>query len=184
MSAQWEVGQILKQARTMNGLSQRAAATQAGISPTRWRQIEDGFETIRGTRVPVRVPRDTLLAVAAAVGAVRGDVLLAALRSNQVAARKSTAGAVLDVSGLSPSQIEQVNDYVAILRWRRRLAEATQSGKPEPGKGGRPRMLSPAQVLEVRARWAEGESDGKLADAFGVSRMTINSYRRGIRIDR
>lgn len=63
-------GQALRAARTSRrpALSFRRAAARAGLSETRWRQIEQGYELRAGVKVPVSTTVDTLGRMAAAVG--------------------------------------------------------------------------------------------------------------------
>lgn len=64
------VGNALRAARTGRRpiLSGRKAAARAGMSETRWRQIEQGYELRAGVKVPVSTTADTLCRMAAAVG--------------------------------------------------------------------------------------------------------------------
>lgn len=50
-------------------VSTRTAARRAGISETHWRNIERGFQRMRGTSIPVRANDETLAKMALAVGA-------------------------------------------------------------------------------------------------------------------
>lgn len=61
-------GRLIAAALKRSGLSARAAAQRAGISDARWRQIVSGYQTVSGTRVPVRAPADTLARMAQVVG--------------------------------------------------------------------------------------------------------------------
>ena len=49
-------------------ISMAEAARRSGISPTRWRQIENGFRPFRGVRYPEIGPAQTIAKMAAAVG--------------------------------------------------------------------------------------------------------------------
>ncbi|GAA4626737.1 hypothetical protein GCM10023196_036190 [Actinoallomurus vinaceus] len=62
-------GQLITAALKRAGLSARAAAKRAGISDARWRQITSGYQTVSGTRVPVRAPAETLARMAQVSGA-------------------------------------------------------------------------------------------------------------------
>jgi transcriptional regulator with XRE-family HTH domain len=57
-------GALITAALKRRRLSARAAAPQAGISETRWRQITSGYQTVSGQRIPVRAPADTLARMA------------------------------------------------------------------------------------------------------------------------
>lgn len=72
-------GRLIEEARTSSTrLSQRKAAEAAGISDGWWRQVISGVQK-RGTQsVPVQPSRDTLIAMATAVGADVNEVLAAA----------------------------------------------------------------------------------------------------------
>lgn len=63
-------GEALRAARTNRRpvLSSRKAAALAGMSETRWRQIEQGYELRAGVKVPVSTTVDTLGRMAEAVG--------------------------------------------------------------------------------------------------------------------
>lgn len=50
-------------------LSGREAARRAGISETRWRQLESGVIRVKGTDYPEMAPAETLARMAQAVGA-------------------------------------------------------------------------------------------------------------------
>lgn len=50
-------------------MSMSQAARRAGISPTRWRQLENGFVPIRGTNYPETGPAQTIARMALVVGA-------------------------------------------------------------------------------------------------------------------
>ena len=56
-------------------ISMAEAARRSGISPTRWRQIENGFRPFRGVRYPETGPAQTIAKMALAV-----DVTPAQLR--------------------------------------------------------------------------------------------------------
>lgn len=57
-------------------MSKRQAARRAGISEGRWRQIVAGYQSAGGGHsIPVNPKRETLLKMAAAVGADRAEVL-------------------------------------------------------------------------------------------------------------
>lgn len=61
-------GALIIAALKRRRLSARAAAPQAGISETRWRQITSGYQTVSGQRIPVRAPDDTLARMAQVAG--------------------------------------------------------------------------------------------------------------------
>ncbi|MBT2453334.1 hypothetical protein [Streptomyces sp. ISL-86] len=49
-------------------MSARKAASQAGLSDARWRQIVSGYQSVSGAHVPVRAPAETLARMAQVVG--------------------------------------------------------------------------------------------------------------------
>ncbi|MEW2068470.1 helix-turn-helix transcriptional regulator [Streptomyces sp. NPDC007346] len=59
---------LIARAQKRSGLSGRKAASLAGISDARWRQIIHGYQTISGTRLPVSAPDGTLARMASVVG--------------------------------------------------------------------------------------------------------------------
>lgn len=66
---QWLPGRILQTAREKAGYSKRQAAQRANISPTHYRQLEDGGRILDGDFQPVNPSIDTLTKAATAVGA-------------------------------------------------------------------------------------------------------------------
>jgi transcriptional regulator with XRE-family HTH domain len=46
------------------GLSMRQAAKRSDISEGRWRQLESGYQSVRGEKIPVRTTADTVLRIA------------------------------------------------------------------------------------------------------------------------
>lgn len=61
-------GALITAALKRRKLSARAAASKAGISETRWRQITSGYQTVSGQRIPVRAPADTVARMAQVAG--------------------------------------------------------------------------------------------------------------------
>lgn len=55
-------------------LSRTKAALQAGISESRWRQIETGRQRDHGRDYPAKAPADTLALMAYVVGATPGEL--------------------------------------------------------------------------------------------------------------
>lgn len=68
-------GALLARLREANRISGRQAAARAGISEGRWRQIEKGFQSAGGQRVPVRAPASTLASMGNALGASRQQMV-------------------------------------------------------------------------------------------------------------
>jgi transcriptional regulator with XRE-family HTH domain len=72
-------------------VSMRQAAERAGISPTRWRQLEAGVIRVRGKDYPEVAPAETLARMALAVG-VSPSSLVAAGRGDAAAITAVLAG--------------------------------------------------------------------------------------------
>lgn len=62
-----QVGETLKAAREGLALSKRKAAERAGISESRWRQIEAGIQYKNGVAEPAATSAETLVKMARAV---------------------------------------------------------------------------------------------------------------------
>lgn len=78
---------LIRRARLAAGLKVHEAAVRAGMSPTRWTQIETGHETRRGKQAPAFAPDGRLAAMARVVGVTPQELA--------EAGRKDAAG-VLD----------------------------------------------------------------------------------------
>lgn len=72
---QWEIGRKLQRAREAAGLTKEQAARSAKSSQSRWRQIEDGVEPIRGEWREVNPTPELLARMCYAVGVPVGEVL-------------------------------------------------------------------------------------------------------------
>lgn len=68
------VMQLIEQRRDRLGISKRTAAVLAGISESRWRQLEDGGREIRGNWIPEDAPDLTLARMALAVRLGEADI--------------------------------------------------------------------------------------------------------------
>lgn len=119
-------------------LSGREAASRAGISEGRWRQIITGFQSTTGVRIPVTAPAVTLARMASVVG-VTPDELQEAGRGDAAAELKTIAA---DQPHLRKTFIAEDSAYVAysvpsdaseeqvqrgvneVLAWALRMAEA------------------------------------------------------------
>lgn len=66
--------QLIEARRDAQRLSVRKAASMAGISEGRWRQIAKGYQAAGGVRLPVNARPDTLARMAAAVGLTAADL--------------------------------------------------------------------------------------------------------------
>ena len=75
-------GRLIGDAQKQRDLSSRQAAQWAGISPSRWTQIVNGYQIVSGKRVPVTdAPADTIARMAEVVG-VTADELRGAGRDD------------------------------------------------------------------------------------------------------
>ncbi|MEC3994965.1 helix-turn-helix transcriptional regulator [Actinacidiphila sp. DG2A-62] len=61
-------GALIQSAQRTLGISAAEAARRAGISPSRWRQIVLGYQTVSGIATPVTGPDATVARMARAVG--------------------------------------------------------------------------------------------------------------------
>jgi hypothetical protein len=83
--------------------SRKQAAEKAGISDTRWRDIENGYKFVMGTRVPVtNAPAPTVARMARVVGAVPQQ--LADAGRQDAAAELEALLLDIELSDLSPAQ--------------------------------------------------------------------------------
>jgi hypothetical protein len=89
-------------------LSQRNAALRAGISETRWRQIEVGGRWFRGRWEPEIAPPDTLARMAYVAGATPDEL--------REAGREDAAPSLETVLANPPDQIAQLVDGVREAR--------------------------------------------------------------------
>ena len=96
----------------------REAAKLAGISDTRYRQLESGVETVRGQKVPTRTTPAMLRQVAKAFK-LSGDELVRlaeeAQQGVEIGGETVEMRAALEVSGLTPTQIAKVQSYIRFL---------------------------------------------------------------------
>ncbi|WP_067565958.1 helix-turn-helix domain-containing protein [Nocardia acidivorans] len=114
---QWEFGRLLQTARETAGLSKREAAKRAGISESRWRQLEAGYELIRKQTFPVKTTPETVAQVAASVGASRDELLEAAgFDPAMVDIPDAVIVKPVDVAGLTTDNVEKVRAFVAFLK--------------------------------------------------------------------
>ncbi len=75
---QWQAGKILQSARESLSITKREAARRAGISESRWRQLESGCRYSDGKWLPASAPATTLTKAARAVELDPGPVLVSA----------------------------------------------------------------------------------------------------------
>jgi Helix-turn-helix domain len=111
-------------------MSMRSAAQAASISPTRWRQIEDGGSLYRGRWEPESAPAATLARMARAVG-VTGAELESAGRPD--------AAAELAALGPAPDRPltaeETLHDLVRRMEELERRVERRDSGDGDVNGG-------------------------------------------------
>lgn len=114
-------------------VSMRAAAKRAAIiSEGRWRQIENGYLSTGGQRVPVVAPADTLASMVGCLGGTpeqlrevgRDDA--ADVLEGRIADGSVTEQRILDISGLDP------DDQQLLIDTYRRLSGRGGGG---PGAG-------------------------------------------------
>lgn len=98
-------GKLLEQARTQVRVSIRSAAKKSGISEGRWRQIEKGYQSVGGTRVPVSAPPATLMRMATVVG-ISADELSEAGREDAAA-----------LMGMSESPVDPADEVQRVQEW-------------------------------------------------------------------
>ena len=116
---QKKVGLRIKAARDGAGLSMRAAARQAGISDSRWRQIEMGYQIVQGKEKPANPSPEMLATIATTVNLPVSDLLLmAGFDESDIPDKPATnaGSAMLDMSDLTLEQQAKVRGFVAGLR--------------------------------------------------------------------
>jgi len=114
---QWEFGRRVEAAREAAGLSKRAAAKRAGISESRWRQLEAGVENIRGQTFAVKTTPETVANIAKAIRVDRTELLEAAgFDPEMVDIPDGIETYTVDVAGLDAEKVEKVRSYVAFLK--------------------------------------------------------------------
>ena len=119
LEQQKNVGLRIKAARDGLGLSMRAAAHEAGISDSRWRQIEMGYQLIQGKQKPANPSAEMLAAIAKAVNLDVLDLLkMAGFSEDDIPDKPSPApgSAVLDMSDMTPEQQAKVRGFAAGLK--------------------------------------------------------------------
>jgi hypothetical protein len=119
----------VREARTPR-LSIRAAATEAGISEGRWRQIVSGYQSAgAGQFITVIGPPETIARMAKVVG-VTAEQLMDVGREDAAAelmklhrfARTNPVGTgtdALDLTDLSPEELEAVKQVIRAMRSQR-----------------------------------------------------------------
>ncbi|MEU0276067.1 hypothetical protein [Streptomyces sp. NPDC006307] len=127
-------------------MSARSAASQAGLSDARWRQIVSGYQSVSGAYVPVRAPAETLARMAQVVG-VSAEELAEAGREDaaQELARMSKPAAKAGSFASDPT-IDAIATLLATLP-----PEAQDEVLRRVGRGGLPRSADRTNGQERRA---------------------------------
>lgn len=113
------VGEALRTHRQLAGLSVREAAAHAGVSQSRWRQAEAGYESRQGRKIPVQVTPNRLVRMARAIGL--DPIVLLEIAGHDTGhaeaaledriASPSGAMPVVNVDGLDAEAIARVQAY-------------------------------------------------------------------------
>lgn len=107
-------GGELSRRRRRRGLSQRAAAIAAGFSPTRWNQLEKGYEERKGVRSTANPSRENAIGISIALKWPVDEVLEAAGLDTELSEleleRLAEAGVSLAGSASHGTQTGPVND--------------------------------------------------------------------------
>lgn len=132
-------GALIEKALRMKGLSARQAATDAGMSDARWRQIVSGYQSISGQLVPVVGPDETIARMARVV-----DVTPDQLRE---AGRPDAADLLLTLAGMQAEaewrSVGTALDRLIALRDELDGIIAELSSAPATAGGSRPGGLRP-----------------------------------------
>lgn len=133
------LGVLLEQHR--GSLSKRQAARRAGISEGRWRQIVTGQQKAGGVVIPVNPRKDTVIAMAEAVGADVSDALVAAgFDPVDLPSQTSSSDAIVDTADAirnDPTLIDEakqhlLNQYALLQRLPSPVAaRRDDSSRPE-----------------------------------------------------
>lgn len=130
--------QLIEQKRNQPPrMSIRQAAARAGISETRWRQIESGARIFRGNRYPERAPAGTLASMARVVGVTPGE--LANAGRQDAADELAVMGPLTATNPARRSRAEQLASMEELVRELRAQDQEEENndddGKP-PGTTG------------------------------------------------
>ena len=110
-----ELGTYIKEKRTEKELSIRRLAALAAISHTEVKRIEDGLRKQTSPQV--------LRSIASALGVPYEDLMAAAGYIDEPTAEtesSAVATGIKDTEDLSQEEIDQVNQYIAFLKSRRK----------------------------------------------------------------
>lgn len=113
-------------------MSKREAAKRADISESRWRQLELGYESVRGNEYPVKTTPETVVNIARALALDPGEMLeLAGFDPEMADLPRGSIPKAIDVSGLLESDIEKVHDFVAFLKSQRAASDKSRRAPNE-----------------------------------------------------
>ena len=127
---QRQVGAHLKDAREARGLSKRKAARLAGVSESRWRQVENGVQVREGELAPATATPETLVRMGRAVG-IDGAAILdeagydpgiaqhipeAAAEAAATVAAPEPDAKVIDVTDLTDNEEQMVRTFLMGIR--------------------------------------------------------------------
>ena len=135
----WPLGPRLRTAREDAGLSQRRAATAAGMSVTTWSAIETGTRKVGGGEVVNAKPTaENVMRAASAVGISPGEALRLAgiddgVRFQERRGRPSVSESELTrkVARLTEVQRQAVNEIIDAMLYPHGRVEATIASGPE-----------------------------------------------------
>jgi transcriptional regulator with XRE-family HTH domain len=115
---QRKVGLRIKAAREGKGLSMNKAAQAAGISPSRWRQIELGYHLVQSKQKPANPSPEMLVAMARTVDLDTANLLkMAGFDPNMVEDDEVPESPImLDLSGLTPENQARVRGFAEGLK--------------------------------------------------------------------
>lgn len=117
---QWEIGRLIQSAREAAGLSQHQAAALAKSSASRWRQVEDGLEKVRGEWKETN-PRPELLARMCHVLGIPAPTILQMLDSDLTVDDFDfpLTDERLDLDGLDNADMAALQAFVDFLKHRK-----------------------------------------------------------------
>lgn len=114
----WPLGVRIRDERLRADLTIRESARRAGISEGRWRHLEEGYEPVRGVRVPVRTTPRTIARIASVFDLPLAELLEVAGFDPDDAVEVPTGVSYrsVDVSALEPEDVEKVRSFVDFLK--------------------------------------------------------------------
>lgn len=117
---QWEIGRRLQAARETAGLTREEAAKTARVSPSRWRQVEDGSEPVKGQWKAANPTPERLARMCHAVGLPASE-LLPHLGGDRTVDDFNfpLVEERLDLDGLEVADLPAVQAFVDLLKQRK-----------------------------------------------------------------